>query len=432
MTCTRRSLRRLAVLPLAGLLAAAAPAGPVPVQAGPAQLGPVQPGPVQPGPARLGPAQSPGIALVIGVDRYLRRPAATACTSAAAAVRDHLREQGFTVVALLDPQTVAMRGAINDFATQLDGAPSGTVLVYVCAAAVVQDSRVFVMPAGVELGVTEPQTQGIVLQALLNALAGTGGTLLADLALPSTPAVRAALADLGQRVPQGLHLALAPGGGAPLGRSLAGDAIDVEDGWEPLSSTLASQPNLGPDQSVVYLPAPPPTPMPDLAAQVGPASGHASGPASGPASTVAAAAPAVPAAATEADGPARPQPAPDTPPGQAGAAGTGHGAGPAPRGAAAPAAARAALASQRRLAARDRAVRASRQASLERAPPARTENARVVRLQGALHRLGFYQGAASGEVDAQTQAAISAFQARLGHPSTGVMTAAEVVRLLNF
>jgi hypothetical protein len=411
MTCTRRSLRRLAGLPLAGFLAAAAPATPVPAQSRS----------VQSDAARSGPAQSPGIALVIGVDHYLRRPAATACTSAAAAVRDHLREQGFTVVALLDPQTVAMRGAINDFATQLDGAPSGTVLVYVCAAAVVQDSRVFVMPAGVELGVTEPQTQGIVLQALLNALAGTGGTLLADLALPSTPAVRAALADLGQRVPQGLHLALAPGGWAGLGRSLASDAVDVEDGWEPLSSTLASQPNLGPDQSVVYLPAPPPMPVPDLAAQAGPASG--------PASTAAAAAPAVPAAATEADGLARPQRVPDTPPGQAGAAPAGRGARPAPRGAASLAAARAALASRQRFAARGRAVR---QASLERAPPARTENVRVVRLQEALHRLGFYQGAASGEVDAPTQAAISAFQVRLGHPSTGVMTAAEVVRLLNF
>ena len=58
-------------------------------------------------------------------------------------------------------------------------------------------------------------------------------------------------------------------------------------------------------------------------------------------------------------------------------------------------------------------------------------NPRVARLQDALTRLGYYHGPASGELDGATLDAIRTFQRKLGDPPTGVMTATEVIRLLN-
>ena len=205
-------------------------------------------------------AETTGTALVVGIDRYARKTDGTACSHAARGMRDRLREQGFTVKLLIDPPSVTLRKEIDGFAAQLGDASPGTVLAYACASAVATDARLFIMPSDTDLsGTVEPRTQGVVLQALFNALVSTGGTLFADLALPAGTPTGDAVRALQERLTAGLHLALAlpDRGGAPaVGRSLASGAVRFDAGWSAVAPGMQAQPGLAPGGSAVFLPAP--------------------------------------------------------------------------------------------------------------------------------------------------------------------------------
>lgn len=321
-----------------------------------------------PGPAVAEPA---GLALVVGVDRDAGLAGEGVCGPAARGVRDRLREQGLTVQAVLNPSEVALRSAIDDFAAQAERNPSGTTLVYICGKAVSAADRLFLMPSGAGSDSrADPARQGVVLQALLNALAGSGGTLYADLSLTAPAAASGAVEEAGKRLPSGLHLALSlteRDGAARLGERLVSADFRAGQGWDATASAL--QAGGSTDGTVLLLPAASAStsPAPDAAA---------------PSTATAQAAP------PGADGDA---PAPDP-------AGSQPSVPPQP-----PARARSAEA---------------------------PGSGRIKRLQAALARTG-YAGPLDGRLNGPTVAAIRAFQRSLGNPETGALSQTELVHLLN-
>src|SRR5262249_33735856 len=110
-------------------------------------------------------AATPGTALVIGSDANTDRPG---CQKTAGAVGAQLRTLGFTVQALIHPTPIALRGALDNFAADQQSRPPGAALIYACAGAVDEGSRLFVLPVDLQPGERlHPQTQGVVVQALL-------------------------------------------------------------------------------------------------------------------------------------------------------------------------------------------------------------------------------------------------------------------------
>ncbi len=329
-----------------------------------------------PGPAVAEPS---GLALVIGVDRDAGLAGEGVCGPAARGVRDRLREQGLTVQAVLNPSEVTLRSAIDGFAAQVEKNPPGVVLVYVCGKAVSAGDRLFLMPsdAGSDSR-ADPARQGVVLQALLNALAGSGGTLYADLSLTAPAAAGGAVEEAGKRLPSGLHLALSlteRDGAARLGERLVSADFRAGQGWDATAATLQAG---GPADGTVLLPPAAPSasasPAPDAAP---------------PSAATAQAAPPVDAA--QPPGADSDAPAPDP---------------------------------------------AGSQPNAPRQPPARARgteapgSGRIKRLQAALARTG-YAGPIDGRLNGPTVAAIRAFQRSLGNPETGALSQTELVHLLN-
>ncbi len=332
--------------------------------------------------SQFGPAvaEPSGLALVIGVDRDAGLAGEGVCGPAARGVRDRLGAQGLAVQAVLNPSEVALRSAIDDFAAQVERNPPGTALVYVCGKAASTAGRLFLMPssAGSD-GRADPARQGVVLQALLNALAGSGGTLYADLSLAAPATAGGATEEAGKRLPSGLHLALSlteRDGAARLGERLISPDFRAGQGWD---ATVAALQAGGPADGTVLLPPPA-----AASASASPA------PDAPPSAATAQAAPPGDAAqppGADGDAPASPDPAgsqPNAPP----------------------------------------------------QPPARARSAeapgsgRIKRLQAALARTG-YAGPLDGRLNGPTLAAIRAFQRSLGNPETGVLSQIELVHLLN-
>lgn len=365
-------------------------------------------------PMRPAAAETSGTALLVGIDDPAGK-ADHACDQAAHDVGARLREQGIAVQSLTNPSAVELRSAIDDFAAGLEGAAPAAALVYVCGPAVAAGSRLFVMPPGADPDAhADLASQGIVVQAFLNALAGTGGTVFADLGL-AAPADEVARART-LRVPSGLHLALnlsLRGNGAWVGRSLASTGVALSQGWDAVAAGIAA----GRPADAAWF-QPPPATLADAqetARRPDPAN-------------------AAPAKA-----------APSSNPSPAQAPGASEATPPAPR-AIAPAGHRAAAKPAREPHAA--------QASASIAPPAQrgtwpaklpdasaqvptgpvatpAETGRIERLQAALARKDFYQGPISGRLDPYTQRSVQLFQRSLHAPETGALTQAEIIRLLN-
>lgn len=335
-------------------------------------------------------AATTGIALVIGTDLYAGQPQHTACEQTAHDVRNRLRQQGFTVEELPNASAVTLRSAIDNLATQLNGAPSGTTLIYVCAAAALDGQRLFVLPADADLrGTIRPQTDGVVMQALLNALAGTGGAVYADLGVPGGTGLEAARTLLRDRLPPGLHLALATDSGpalGALGQALAGTTVPLDASWTQLAGVLQPKPHSG-GTSRLLLPTP-------------------AAPAAAPPS---AAAPAIPASADA----ARP-------------AGT-EAAAPPSSNTSTP----AAEASKASPTAGPLALHAQPHRHPDTDRPTPLASRRTLRIQAAMARQGAFSGPLDGVMDKRTLTAIRSYQAGLGDQATGVLTQPEIVRLLN-
>jgi hypothetical protein len=325
-------------------------------------------------------AEPSGLALVIGVDRDAGLAGEGVCGPAARGVRDRLREQGLAVQAVFNPSEVALRSAIDGFAAQVERNPSGTTLVYVCGKAVSAADRLFMMPSDARSDSrADPARQGVVLQALLNALTGSGGTLYADLSLTAPAAAGGATEEAGKRLPAGLHLALnltERDGAARIGERLVSPDFRAGQGWDATSVALQAG---GPADGTLLLPSP----------VTSSASANPAPDATPPSTATAQAAP--PDDAAQPPGADSDAPAPDP-------------AGPQP--------------------------------NPSPQPPAHVRSAeapgsgRIKRLQAALARTG-YAGPIDGRLNGPTVAAIRAFQRSLGTPETGVLSQTELVHLLN-
>ena len=392
-------------------------------------------------------AASVGAALVIGTDVYAGQSRHTACDTVAQYVGNRLRAHGFAVQVLLDAPSVALRSALDGMAAQLGGALPGQTLIYVCATGLMDGPRLFVLPADADLqAAVQPETQGVVMQALLNVLAGTGGAVIADLGLAEPDAaphgasgIEAAQALLRARLPHGVHLALesdTTSAVGTLGRALAGDAVPLDAGWGAMAVSLrpaaagasltAQTIFLGDVQPLQPAPLPPPPappsavppspvapqPATDAPALLPAALAHPllPGPHTAPVSSVLVAslppyplaAGAVPTGAAARNGPAPAQTAPAAQPAKL----------PPITVAAKPAAA---------------LPPGHRHGDTHDARAAQ----RIAHIQSALVAHGEYAGPVDGTMTARTIAAIRALQTHLGYSATGTLTPAEIVLLLN-
>lgn len=347
-------------------------------------------------------ADTAGFALIIGVDRYLGHPAGTACSTAATALRDALRARHYTVETLFDPNGITIRSAIGDFAAQLGGAPSGTTLIYFCGAAVTDGLRLFIFPSATDPQTAEPQTEGVVLQAPLNALAGTRGTVYADLDIFRRNAVSTAFGDLATHLPFSLHVAAAAGeGGATLGRALVSAQIDPSSPWPMIVTKLESVPGLSPGPSIAYLPTPAETASSVAAPELKVADQQASDQPAPPPPATTVLSPAPVDAGIESQEPHNEkhslQPLHPSP-----------------------------------------TVKAALLPAAPHSKGAQRHNStypgtspRILRLQKALARAGCYTGLLNGQPDDATVEGTRMFQRRLGDAPTGVLTSTEIVQLLN-
>ncbi len=412
-------------------------------------------------PVRPSAAQHPGTALVVGIDDQ-HGDAKSTCTQAAGSVGTRLREQNILVQSLINPSGVALRSAIDDLAAALDGAAPAITVIYICAPAVADTSRLFVMPS--DFGPQDeanPAAQGVVVQAFLNAVAGTGGSVFADLGLRDPAGVNELVQAQGSRIPAGLHLAVSLSrrdGEALIGRGLASKQVSVGQGWNAIAGTLVG----GFAPQGVFLPKPLPGGAADLQPTAGapPASPPptvpsppAAPPPQSPPAPVAAQPtnPAAPAGQPPAQAPqalALPPPAQESP-----AHNDVRSTPPAPdvlrlppppppEGAPEPAV-RPKSPSVASLShpPQPPGVRPSAPAEARpiRPPPAEHDvppaeqapDPRIGRLQVALTRRHLYSGPIDGRVNATMQQSIRLFQHSLQAPETGALTHAQIVWLLN-
>jgi Putative peptidoglycan binding domain/Caspase domain len=363
-------------------------------------------------------AATQGAALVIGSDANTGE---TGCEKTASAVGDRLRDLGFAVKLLLRPTVIALRSALDDFAADEESQPPGAALIYACAGAVGEGSRLFVLPFDPEPGhPLQPQTQGVLLQALLNALAGTGGTLYADLTVPKGSASN----SFTERLPDGLHLALAvssDGNPGVIGNHLAGPGARVDQGWPEIADAL--KPLAGAAAlTVLPLPAPlPAAPPPTVVAASPPAT---PAPASSPSSVAdQAEAPAPETTAVAPPGASLPAP-PGLPSESAATAETPAASAPAPKPTPALSPEPASTPTEKT---------GSHTAPVKHNAGTDTQPAsgRTARVQAALARRNLYRGPIDGLMGPNTILAIRTFQRSLGSEPTGVLSRLEIVRLLN-
>ncbi|MEA2769204.1 MAG: hypothetical protein QOD93_2166 [Acetobacteraceae bacterium] len=411
-----------------------------------------------------------GAALVIGEGQYAGQSLLPACSQAAQAVAARLQRLGFTVDQAIDTPAVNMRDVLDSFASRVAAAPADPVLVYVCAEAAVVGARLFMLPSDADLGQTlRPETQGVVMQTLFRILAGAKGSLVVELGVPAGTVAAPVATALRQGLPDGLHLAMAIGDGAPAGAFGRVLASEPAEGWEPLAAALRKAVQDAAPAITVYAPnpVPPPAPLPQAPGEpahpleASPEPGNPA--ASAPAAVAAAPTPSVPAEPAPA-APASPAPVsnafenttsapndsaptashdrdaaasppaatsavPQTGPGIAPPSGAPVSAAPAGDHVPPPAASTATVSGGSR-SAQERA--AQEQAAERKArSPEGVPDARTRRLQVALARRGFYRGPLDGLATVRTAQAIHAFQAALGDPPNGTLTQTEIVRLLN-
>jgi hypothetical protein len=324
-------------------------------------------------------------ALVIGNAGYVKGQPLSGCDKAAHDTSAWLRLQGFDVDDVFDGSSVAMRSAIGDFVTRLSGTPHKTAIVYVCSYAAIANQRLFLLPVDWDAAhFTRIETQGVILKALLNTLAGTNGVLFADLGMMPGKAASDAIDQLQAEMPAGVHFALVARNDrevGSLGKGLPALLTNAGQDWGKLSSAFLSQYDTQHnDRLVVFSPLA--GPMPPLTAAAAPALVQVPAPA--PASPPHQAA----AATVPSTFPAQPQDRKPTP------------------------------------------SRAKQPASPPK-PIARSKDSRMGRIQAALAHRGYYAGSVTGALDGRTRRAIQTFQASLGDAPSGQLTRLEIVELLN-
>ncbi len=392
----------------------------------------------------IGRADPVGTALVVGIGTYAGQATLPACRTLAQQLAATLRDRGLQVDQEIDPSAATLRNAIEDLADRVAASPGRPALAYVCGAAQAVDGRLFLLPAGLDVRQpVDPQTQGVVTQAALNAL-GSSGTLVADLALHGAAAGGPVAQKLRDGLPHGAGLALlaAREGTDRLGQALAGKEGNGA-GWaeaEPrLAAAVAASGTTG-DLALYVAPslpplaagepaAAPPAPVPSAVApgQAAPDQANREHSAAGQAASV----PNTPLPNT---------PVPDGPvPDDAALAALGSPV-PPPVPPPAPPAPLPTVTTEPPPRAADHRIRPrpaappspalSRSATVPRTPAARP-NARTERIQLALSRRGLLAGPADGVMDGRTESAIRAYQASIGERPSGALSVNQIIQLLN-
>ncbi|NLS07997.1 hypothetical protein HGP14_32795 [Rhizobium sp. P32RR-XVIII] len=343
-------------------------------------------------------------ALVIGNGTYASGHPLAACDQSARDVGGWLRHQGFEVEQVLDASSVDMRKAIGDFVAQVSGAPSRATIIYVCSYAAVANQRLFMLPVDSDPDQpTRLETQGVILKALLNTLAGSNGVLFADLGLQPDKSAADAIDLIQTGLPSGVRLAIVASnndGVGTLGRSLPDLLSSSGQDWARLSAAFQARYGSAQENGLgVFAPLSGPI-QPALDAGDGSASVPFAAPSAKEVkSTPTIAAQIVPLKNVD---PAK------TGPDRLAIATRGStttDAGSNPAAAVVPLVTTA-----------QRASRPDQKAS---------------RIQAALARGGFYGGPINGRLDARTKHAIRAFQRRIGDAPSGVLTRIQIAKLLN-
>jgi hypothetical protein len=346
-------------------------------------------------------------ALVIGNGTYASGHPLAACDQSARDVGGWLQRQGFEVIQVLDASSVDMRKAIGDFVAQVSGAPPRATIIYVCSYAAVANQRLFMLPVDSDPGQpTRLETQGVILKALLNTLAGSNGVLFADLGIQPDKNAADAIDLIQTGLPSGVHLAIVAGnndGVGTLGRSLPDLLSSSGQDWARLSAAFQAQYGSARGNGLaVFAPLSGPIP-PALDA----GDGSASVPSAAPSTEEVKSAPTIAAQVVPLKVPPETVDPAKTEPDRLAIATK---AGATTDGVSNPAAAVPPVPTTQR------ATRPDQKAS---------------RIQAALTRGGFYGGPINGRLDARTKHAIRAFQRRIGDAPSGVLTQIQIAKLLN-
>jgi len=313
------------------------------------------------------------VALVIGNADYSALPALPACTASANVVTAALKRAGFDVAERLDLSNGEMGAAIADWDASSSGA---SAVAYVCGYAGGYDNRAFLLPVSARIERdTDTLTQGILAKSLLDAAVRSrakAALVLVDAVARPASTGRLALDTLAGAAPT-----------AAVGFAAASTTATPPQGATPLavalSATLATS---GTEIEIDKL-------LDALRQRV----------AASPGMQFAARAPSSPVWLVGGPAPAPPPPSPAaTPPPPA----TPTAAAPAPP-----------------------------------APPpavgpdeAHMTDADRRRIQGALLRLGYYDGRVDGIFGPDTRAAIRRFQHEIGAEMSGRITPEQSGRLL--
>ncbi len=372
-----------------------------------------------------------GTALVIGIGTYDNKPLLPVCIRLANAVAAHLRADRLDVDELTDPDSIVLRSAVGDFADAvLSKSPSVPALIYVCARASTLDHRIFLLPSdATPQAMLRLQTEGTVLHALMNTFTGNNAMLVADLGMSANAAdIQAAALDR----PDALHVALRAGLGDQLGRfgellaatqfdeSVPADkAAPPDTVWDHLSATLRAGADPGAGVAIAVSPSSPAAePSPVAAPGITPPSQTALP----PNTAVASLSPPKGAAAATPSSVIAASPVP-----AAGSPVTSSSA-------ALPSATNVEIqrpGSQSYPASAPPTAGTSQPTSVTPSSRPTVADSRIIRIQEALARRGFYHGPIDGVRGSRTRAAIHAFQIALGDPPFPGLTRIEVVKLLS-
>ena len=348
-------------------------------------------------------AEADKAALVIGNGTYASGHPLAACDQSARDVGGWLQRQGFEVVQVLDASSVDMRKAIGDFVAQVSGAPPRATIIYVCSYAAVANQRLFMLPVDSDpVQPTRLETQGVILKALLNTLAGSNGVLFADLGIQPDKNASDAIDLIQTELPSGVHLAIVAGNDdsvGTLGHNLPNLLSGSGQDWARLSAAFQAQyGSVRGNGLAVFAPLSGPIPpalyASDGSASVAPSNGEEKS------------APTIAAQIVPLNVPPKISDQAKTGPDRLAIATKG---GATTDAVSSPAAAPPVTTVQR-------ATRPDQKAS---------------RIQTALARGGFYAGPINGRLDARTKHAIRAFQRRIGDAPSGVLTQIQIAKLLN-
>lgn len=353
------------------------------------------------------------------------------CEPALRTLGDRLHGQGSrgnNITMVLHPTGPKLRAALGRFAVELP--PTGPVLVAYCGYAMADTDKLFLLPE--DAAVTQPADlphQAVLARAVLRILSTHDAIFVAELHMPAGgPSDAATLApsiqSLREEMASGTHLDIevAPSPDkAPLIRDFI-SRVSAAGDWNPLVASLDAPPPVATPEPAASQDAPKPAvagDLPGAAAVTAPDASSADQSAPKAAASTAGARPSgaepIDPAPTSADPAVAGSPRPSRP---------GLAAGSDPSSIGDPADVKQPLdpAGVKPLDPAATDVQKPRR-------PVRRGSPVIRRIQVGLLAHGLLKGRVTGFADANTQAAVRAYQTSLNHPATGFMTYQEMLTL---